>query len=232
MSFFNNKTKEIVIDHEDDYFVYFKNPERIKIDKIDHQIYRKKSTKDIWTKASTFLNYKGGYPCISVNCDLWSAPRLIAMALVPNPNNYKYVHNKNGDRNDIRPENLEWKEFLSDKAESNEVTTKESREENLAGLIPHSKEYHKAYNSLKGNDGLTHSERYHKKYRDMGFVLCPKKYSPTGRGFYCDPLLRMELKIATENGSMANPEVKQIFLNRIAALPRKNKTYKNSQKTE
>lgn len=230
MSFYENKTKDIIVDHEDQYFVYFRRPERIKVDKIDHCIYRKKVSNDTWVKAKTFLNYKGGYPCISVNCELWSAPRIIATALVPNPNNYKYVHNKDGNRNNVEPTNLEWKEFLSDKAESNEVTTKESREENLADLVPHSKEYHDAYNKLKGKDGLTHSERYHKFYRDLGMVICPKKYSPTGRGFYCDPLLRLEIKIATENGSIKNPEVLNILMEKIAAQPRKNKIYKNSSK--
>jgi len=54
----------------------------------------------------------GGYPVVRPSLEgklrTIAAHRLIAMAFLPNPNNYKCVNHKNGIKTDNRVENLEW----------------------------------------------------------------------------------------------------------------------------
>lgn len=67
----------------------------------------------IWNgkERNHYLN-ADGYPVVSVKTEKgWRAigvARLVAIAFIPNPNNYSEVNHKNYDRADYSIENLEW----------------------------------------------------------------------------------------------------------------------------
>lgn len=77
--------------------------------------------RKIWNGRS-FFNYKGkkihcvlnhkGYPCVYLSKNgkdhYCSVHRLVAMAFIPNPNNYPQVNHINGIKTDNRVENPEW----------------------------------------------------------------------------------------------------------------------------
>jgi hypothetical protein len=67
---------------------------------------------NIWSKsAGKFMSpclHWTGYLQLHLDNQSVLVHRLIAMAFIPNPNNYPEVNHKNGIKVDDRPENLEW----------------------------------------------------------------------------------------------------------------------------
>lgn len=53
-------------------------------------------------------SYTRGYKKVKILRQTRTVHRLVAMAFIPNPNNYPVVNHLNGIRGDNRPENLEW----------------------------------------------------------------------------------------------------------------------------
>lgn len=82
----------------------------------------KSLTRKIRCKCNAYLTHKEsilkgtltrkGYRVIllSKNCKnhIYKLHRLVAMAFVPNPNNYKEINHKNENKDDNRADNLEW----------------------------------------------------------------------------------------------------------------------------
>ena len=66
---------------------------------------RKKSNKRIVTEGD---DYSNGYVYVYLNQRKYWKHRVIAKQFIPNPHNLPDVNHKNRDRNDNRPENLEW----------------------------------------------------------------------------------------------------------------------------
>ena len=51
---------------------------------------------------------KDGYPTVKLDGKLYKIHVLVALAFIPNPNNYQEVNHKNKNKTDNRVENLEW----------------------------------------------------------------------------------------------------------------------------
>lgn len=51
---------------------------------------------------------KNGYQHLSLDCKDYRVHRLVAQAFIKNPNNYRDVNHKNGNKLDNRVSNLEW----------------------------------------------------------------------------------------------------------------------------
>ncbi len=70
-----------------------------------------------YNKMLKHTKYKGGiYVSLLLNkkTKLIGVHRLIAIHFIENPNKYNQIRFKNGDKTDIRVENLEWYDFYND----------------------------------------------------------------------------------------------------------------------
>ena len=71
------------------------------------------SNGTVWSKKRKIFLRPGissatGYTHVNMGGKVYTIHRLIAELFIPNPNNYKYVDHKNGNRQDASMENLCW----------------------------------------------------------------------------------------------------------------------------
>jgi len=227
MAFKNHATRQIITDHEDTEWIYLKQPRDIRVNKTTYEIQKRISGE--WQKPNVSWcgSRESRYPAISVDYRMWSIPRIIGVLFVPNPNNYKFLHRL--DNNNINPNTLEWAETSMMAERRSDYTSIEDRKNTLQGMNTSSKEYFRAYNKLKGQDGLTNSERYIKRRTDAGLSLVIKRYSPLGYQVWVNPVLKEMIMIANRNGSINDPAVKEKLIEAIHAdqeAYRINKPYK------
>lgn len=180
MAFKNMQTTQITIDHQDADYVYFSSPPKVRVSKSTGKI-EKHMKKAGWVAQPFFKSISDKkdprYPgslriCKSQNGKSlsFSAARVIATALIPNPNNFIFVRTKDGNPANISPDNLEWcnrDTMFIDKRYT------PFTEEELEALksIPyphdqHNKEYMYFLNHRTDEYGMTKADR--SRYRRLG----------------------------------------------------------------
>lgn len=180
MSFKNMETNTITIKNEDADYVYFSMPPKVRVAKSTGKI-EKYMKKAGWVNQPLFKSISDKkdprYPgslriCKSQNGKSlsFSAARVIATALIPNPNGLTFVRTKDGNPANISPDNLEWcnrDTMFIDKRYT------PFTEEELEALksIPyphdqHNKEYMYFLNHRTDEYGMTKADR--SRYRRLG----------------------------------------------------------------
>lgn len=216
MSFKNLKTREIIVDHEDEEWIYMKQPVRIRVNKTTHKLQKLNSRMEWIDPHFTWAGTKAhAYPAISINGVIWSVQRIIGILFCPNPNpeELRFLHVEDP----FDPSKMRWVKSLARNEECDDFTSSKDRKENLDGLDTTSKEYYRAYNKLKGQDGLTNTQRYVARKRALGLVLVPKKYSPTGMQLWVSPALKTSIMVCNENGFINDAGVKAKLIDMIEA---------------
>ena len=230
MAFNDHVTRDIIIDKEDNEYIYLKQPLGFRVSKTTFKF--EKYINGVWVPSSYSWsgNRKIGstYPAISWNYRMWSVPRILAILFVPNPNGYKFV--KAPDP--YNPKTMEWCRTPARTEDRNDYTSKESRNEVLEGLDTKSKEYFRAYNRIKGQDGLTNTQRYVARKRALGLVKIMKNKSPTGHEIWVSVPLKVLIMTSIENGTIGNEEVRLKLIDMIREEEERigsriNKPYKN-----
>jgi len=225
MSFKNHSTKQIEIGYSDSEWIYLKKPERIRVNRKTHS-FEKLVGGNYVDATFTFMGTKKyKYPALSINTILWSVPRILATLFVPNPNNYRFVYAKDPFDTDT----MKWVNSPCQTEKFDKITKLRDREESLTGIPSHTLEYFRAYNAIKGADGLTNTQRYVARKRSMGLVLLKKRMSPIGHQVWITPELKSKIVEAMNNGTINNPAVKAKLIEEIETMPRKNKMYKSFQ---
>ena len=226
MSFRNHSTKNIEVGYSDAEWFYMARPARIRVNKATYAI--EKLVDGKYKPANfTWMGTKvHRYPALSIDLILWSVPRLLATLFVPNPNNYKFVY----ATNPYNPETMVWVQSPCQTEKFDKITSLKDREESLAGIPSKSLEYFRAYNAIKGKDGLTNTQRYVASKRALGLVFVKKSWSPTGHQLWVTPELKAKIREAMGNGTINDPAVKKRLIKEIESMPRKNKIYKSFAK--
>ena len=214
MSFKDQKTKDIIVDHEDDEWIYMKQPIRIRVNKVTYKLQKLNSRLE-WVEPHFTLagSKKHTYPAVSINGEIWSVQRIIGTLFCPNPEGFKFIHVEDP----FDPTKMRWVKNLSLNEENNDFTSIKDRKKALEGLTTKSKEYFRAYNRLKGQDGLTNTQRYVARKRALGLVLVPKKYSPTGRQVWVSHNLKVSIMVCNENGFIKDEGVRAKLIEMVMA---------------
>jgi len=181
----------IVSKHQPDPdYVYFDLPDKIRVHKTTGQIQFFKSQK--WQPAKQHVSVPPNNPrkvpqywritrTKPEGTRSWSSARLIAIACIPNPDNYTRVTHIDGNTLNDAPSNLAWiddtKGFWLHR--TNKVLDDDARKE-LATACPgahhgKNKAFMKVYNKMKDANGLTHSRRFATKFREKGYRYCLDK---------------------------------------------------------
>lgn len=226
MPFNNHKCRDIIIDHEDNEWIYLSHPENLRVNKSTHKIEKFSKGEYREPKVSWCGAAKYKYPAISSEYKMWSIQRILAVLFVPNPHGFQFL--KADDPYDTST--MRWVLTPARAEESTEYTSTEERREALEGLDSSSKEYFRAYNKIKGSDGLTNTQRYVARKREQGLVLLAKKYSPTGSQQWITPELKNLVLSAFYDGSILVPVVRNRLIDEINKMPRINKPYKRDFK--
>ena len=218
------KIHKVVVNCENAEFFFLSTPDCIRVNKSTHVI-EKQDRKGNWAEAPEIMQTV--YPAFYADGRIWVKARVLASLFIPNPNNFVKLRYKDGDPKNIELSNLEWCKCPRSWDTFRNVTNRDTRLEVLEGLTPGTKEYYNAYNQIVGSDGLTNADRHRKKYMAMGYVKLTKKFSPTGRSFFCPPALAAEIREAVRDGSMNDQAVKDGFIQRIKTeVVRHNSWYK------
>lgn len=172
MAFKAERLTLIEVDHEDETHVYMAKPNNIRVEKASGKL-ESYTMKHGWREQKLFCSVtkkqvswgslrfsRGLFP----NNKSYSAARVIAVALIPNPNNFKYITFKDHNWKNLHVSNLQWSErdqFLANRTGAAEFTPEEL--EILKEIPkPHdhtNKEYMYFLNHRKDKDGLTKADR-------------------------------------------------------------------------
>lgn len=68
--------------------------------------YRRTGQERIMKQSENFVGY--GRMTVNIRGNVYAVRRLVAVAFVPNPNNYRNVRHIDGDFRNARADNLEW----------------------------------------------------------------------------------------------------------------------------
>lgn len=211
--------KNIEIDREDDKYIYLLMPYGIRVNKITKDIEKVVRGKFELVKEGI----QNGAPVIYACDKFWVKGRILAELFVPNPEGFKRVVYKDGNKMNISIDNLGWG---GEERAKRSVTTSKQRSEALGGLRNGTKEYWKKYNHVVGTDGLTNVKRFVQRNKELGYVHVLKKFSPTGKSFWCSPILAAEIRNAARRDMFIIDSVRESFIERIKAeVQRKNKWY-------
>lgn len=215
---------EIAVEKEEGNFFYLSSPKGIRVNKSTMAI--EKNIGGLYVPVHEFINC--GYPAFYADNKVWIRARIIATLFIPNPDGLPLLFYVDDNPKNTDPSNLKWSKSPKKLVEKAVMTDASAREEALDGFKSRSKEYFDAYNKIEGKDGLTNSERFRKRYIDMGYVKVKKEHSPTGRSFFCPPVLAMEIREAFYEGKLEDQAVKDSFIERIKKeVSRKNNWYKD-----
>jgi len=213
MGFNNLQTLALTIEHEDNEYVYFSIPPKTRVSKASGKI--EKRMKAGWVEQTKFAptvadksnpRYPGALRFtrnVGYNHPVtFSAARVIATAVVPNPNNFTFVRMKDGNPGNLDPANLEWceRETMFENKCLNPFTDEER--EALAKIPkPHistNKEYMHFLNNRKDKDGLTKADR--SRLRKQGKYPMSNTESPKDQ------------KLVIDTGKDVTDRAMQVFL--------------------
>lgn len=109
--------------------------------------------------------YNFGYMRVHVNKKHIFVHRLIALAFVPNPNNFPFVDHINGDRSDNRPCNLRWADYFINAY--NRLDGHRSKEIYGVRRCEDKKAYNKSYKQVNREKILAYDREWYHKHKAM-----------------------------------------------------------------
>jgi len=166
MTYKNKTHKEIKVKSITDKYVYYSIPENIRYNRITKEFEKLKKNEWVIKAKSKTTNKPGSQLRIFISPgNTFACSRLIATALIPNPNNYSQITFKDHNSFNLSEDNLEWSEpseFIQF-AEGNVPFTEEEFKTLKAIPQPHNftnKEYAYFMNHRIGPDGLNKAQRF------------------------------------------------------------------------
>jgi len=186
MAFNAEQTTDLIVDHSDNDYVYFKVPANLRVRKVDGVIegfnLRVKEHRWIPVTLTESRCSKSSFTMRFFKNDRsYGAARVIATALIPNPNpeKFKFVICKDNNPANLDPSNLEWGTRFEMRAKmpSTIQWTAEELKELEKIPYPHNEknlEYQRFLNKKRDANGLTKAERFKLK-KDLEEAMTDKE---------------------------------------------------------